>query len=241
MRVFLIILLSSLCLVACSKHESSVPIEKMAVENEVTAAEVNGQPDERSPEMMEYAEFLVDDEIVSIAIKDIPILEQYLRFQKNPNEKIMEMELEKIDVGAENVFLLQFSCFDGHCSHLLLHPDRKNVVHLIADIATYQSFFPTPDGSKIAFLFNRLSEENLPLGHVVVYDFINRKLIPMVSLDGIDKLDYTWPILSVEWENDNSLAVTYPDLLEPAVENWERWFSIEENTKETILYESIEE
>lgn len=127
------------------------------------------------------------------------------------------MELEKYTLGLEDFFILRFSCHDGYCSHLLLHPDQNKPAFLVADMAAYKSHTFSPDETKVAFHFSRPGNGHLTPGHIVIFDLQHWKAVSMIKDSEIaaGSLGFTMPILSFEWIDDSSLAIEFPALTEP--------------------------
>lgn len=234
MRVIAFILLLFL-VTACSGNDSAIPLQK--VETKSQAEEFHEEDsdvwsDEEPEKIGDFLEFMIEDEVVSISITEIPILHEFIQAQKNPQQAIEGMQLDKHEVALQQFYLLQFSCYKNHCSHFILHPDKNKSAILIADMARYETFTISPDESKIAILFSRLGEQEVPLGDIVVFDLTNWSSIALIN-DSKDKdmLGYKFPILSVEWQSDDSIAISYPDLIEPSKEYWDAWSVAEENSK----------
>lgn len=233
--VFIVVLLS-----ACTENEMLSPIHKADLDLEpieTSAAAEADSLDEESREIKEYAEFTIGEEIVSLSIRDIPILYQFLQVQKNPQQAITKMELKKYILGLEEFFILRFSCYNEQCSYLLLHSDQNKPAFLVADMAIYENHLFSPDATKVAFHFSRPGETQLIPSHIVVFDLYNWTAVTMrEEAQEKGNLGFTWPILSFEWADDSSLTINFPDLTEPSEEAWDAWSALEEQTHITTTY-----
>ncbi|WP_238472095.1 hypothetical protein [Oceanobacillus alkalisoli] len=225
--VFIVIFLS-----ACSENDTLSPIHKADLDLEPleTSAAKKSEPLDQDPEdIEEYVEFTIDEEIISLSIRDIPILHQFLQVQKKPQQAISDMELKKYVLGMEEFFILCFSCYDKQCSYLLLHPDQNKSAFLVADMASYVNHTFSPDATKVAFHFNRPGEAHLVPSHVIVFDLKEWTAVTMRNEgDEAFGLGFTWPIFSIEWSDDSSLAIDFPDLNEPTEEALDAWTTLEE-------------
>ena len=237
MRNIPILLMILLLLTACSENEAIVPIKNLTDEEEPeTLSEVEAKKFEE--EFDQYLEFIVDDEIVSISIEEIPILQQYLLVQNDPQQKIVEMEMNKFGEGPSSFFILRFSCYNEHCSYLILHPDSKKSAFLVADIAKFESYIYSPDKTKVAFLFNRYGENNIPYSHIIVFDLNDWTPLSLENMDEEqDMLGFKWPILYFDWMDESSLTVSFPELFEPTDEYWQGRSSMEENSVQTYTFQ----
>lgn len=240
MRKILVLLLICSLFSACSDDEALVPINSIEGEAEQNTATFSEQEEleDGNEEIDNFIEFIVDDEVVSISIKDIPILKQYLQVQKHPEEKIAEMELKNLGEGQLNFYLLRFSCIKEHCSYLLLHPDSKKSAFLLADFAKFESSQLSPDHTKVAVRFKRLNEQGIPLDHIVVFDLNGWKPLSLSNMDDENgMLQYTWPITSYQWIEDNMIEIRFADLEEVTSSTWNEWNSTKEKKEQTMIYQ----
>lgn len=236
MRKILALLVLFTLLSACAGNESFHPIQKAVQENDEISAEEN--PEWMDADIEHPAEevvFQIGEENISLALMDIPIIHAYLQGQKNPNQAISNMELEKLETGQQPLFILHFSCYAGHCSHLLIDKNQLESAFLVADLARYETSSLSPDKTKVALQFTRLGE-TVPLSNIVVFD-VNRWMpLSLMNEEKENKLGFKWPIITMEWQDDESLAISYPDLIEPSKESWEAWSATEENSKITAIH-----
>lgn len=240
MRMSLPVALIVILLSACIENDTISPIHKADLDLEplTTSAATESEPLDQEPEDIEdYAEFTINEEIVSLSIRDIPILHQFLETQKKPQQALKEMELEKYILGLEEFFILRFSCHHDQCSYLLLHPDQHKPAFLVADMATYESHTFSPDATKVAFHFTRPGNGHLTPGHIVIFDLQDWTTVSMVrDNEKTGSLGFSWPILSFEWIDNSSLAIDFPVLTEPSEEAWDAWNALEEQPAITTTY-----
>ena len=202
-------------IVSCSNVESDI-------ENVIPNPEIKkGEPElveeitDEEPEV--YFEFFLDDEQVTINLKGMPILNNYLQGTASRKQSIEEMELSRIYSESENIYLLEFSCSSNSlCSYIILNQSRDNPSFLIADIAKLLEIKPSPDDSKLLFLFERDSGPSQGLKDIVVIDITDWRQLPLRN-DTTDEpiLGYKWPLAEVKWRDNKSINVTKPDSIEP--------------------------
>lgn len=187
-------------------------------------------------EIKETIEFPLEDEQIIISLGMVPILNEYLKGSNNREEAIQEMSLERIDIDSLSIYLMEFSCHNDKCSYLLFHQDSDREAILIADMAAVVDHALSPDETKLLFQFNR-SKESISYSQIVVIDMSSWEMLPLYNEDSDAKiLNYTWPFVSADWNEDGTIAVQTPDIVDPTVQSIEEW---EENggssTMTTIL------
>ena len=174
-------------------------------------------------EIKETIEFPLEDEQIIISLGMVPILNEYLKGSNNREQAIQEMSLERIDIDSLSIYLMEFSCHNGKCSYLLFHQDSDREAILIADMAMAVDHAVSPDGTKLLFQFSR-SKEGISYGQIVVIDMSSWEMLPLYNEDGDAKiLNYTWPFVSADWNEDGNIAVQIPDIVDPTVQAIAEW------------------
>jgi hypothetical protein len=167
-------------------------------------------------EVEEYIEFYLNDEQVTINLKGLPILNNYLHGSANRKQSIEEMELTRVYSDEENIYLLEFSCNDTLCSYLILNQNRDNPSFLIADLARSLETKLSPDESKLLFLFERDAGPSEGMKDIVVIDIMDWSRLQLINeTTGETILGYKWPLNEVEWVDDETISVIKPDSIEP--------------------------
>ncbi|WP_164217912.1 hypothetical protein [Virgibacillus sp. YIM 98842] len=202
-------------IVSCSNVESDIENVIPNPENQKSEPELIEEiTDVEEPE--EYIEFFLDDEQVTINLKGMPILNNYLKGTASRKQSLEEMELSRIYSENENIYLLEFSCNNSLCSYILLNQSRDNPSFLIADLAKLLEIKPSPDDSKLLFLFERDSGPSQGLKDIAVIDIKDWQQLPLRNETTDDQiLGYKWPLAEVKWLDNNSINVTKPDSIEP--------------------------
>jgi hypothetical protein len=207
--LFLFLILS-----ACSKSEPAIvkvdpPSEVVTKEPELVEEVSDNE------EVDEYIEFKLDDEVLRLNLKQIPILNAYLHAARDRQAIIEKMDIHRIIDKEENdIYLLEFSCQDNECSYLLLNQNIQNAGFLVADFATFENFILSPEESKLLLKFNRESNQDYPLSNIVVIDLEKWEILGLKNNTITNNLfDYNWPIFSANWVDEETIAIAVPDTL----------------------------
>ncbi|MFA1818747.1 hypothetical protein ACDX78_00870 [Virgibacillus oceani] len=213
--LFIALLLMILFIVSCTSSVES-DIENVISDPENNKTEPELVEEETDDEVEEYIEFFLDDEQVTINLRGLPILNNYLQGASNREQSIEEMELTRIYSDEESIYLLKFSCYDSFCSYIILNQNRDNPSFLIADLARLSETRISPEASKLLFLFERDSGPSEELKDIVVIDIGDWSRLQLVNETTADPiLDYKWPLSEVEWVDDDTISVNKPDSIEP--------------------------
>lgn len=192
--------------------------------------EIIEQQKDNEEEVEEFIEFTLPEEEVMINLKKVPILDSYLQAVPSRQQAIEKMNLNPIQAADRDLYLLEFSCQKAQCSYLLLDQTNGKNAYLMADLAEHVQTVMAPDKANILFHFHR-EDSQLPLSDIVVIDL---ETWGPVKLDNQTEdetmLDYTWPILTVEWSDNKTISATIPDIIEPSPENINEWDSTEKST-----------
>lgn len=209
--LFLIIVL----IVSCTDNMES-DIEHVIPDPENTKSEPELIKEETEDDVEEYIEFFLDDEQVTINLRAMPILNNYLQGTSNRRKTIEEMELTRIYSDEESIYLLEFSCNNALCSYIVLNQNRENPSFLVADLARMLEIKVSPDKSKLLFLFERDTGPSQALKDIVVIDIEDWSQLPLVNETTDEQiLNYKWPLKEVEWLDDETISVIRPDSIEP--------------------------
>jgi hypothetical protein len=214
-HLFFSLFLMTLFIVSCTSVESDIEDVISDPENQKTAPElIEEQTEDDEPE--EYIEFYLDDEQVTINLRGMPILNNYLQGSSDRKQSIEEMDLTRVYSDEENIYMLEFSCKDNLCSYIILNQNRDNPSFLIADLAKALETKLSPDESKLLFLFERDAGPSEELKDLVVIDIRNWNRLQLVNETTADPiLEYKWPLKEVEWQDDETISVIKPDSIEP--------------------------
>lgn len=212
-RVFLILIL--FFLVSCSNSEPAIvkvntPPEEVTDEPELIEELVNDE------EVDEFIEFKLNDEILRVNLKQIPILSAYLHAAEDRQSIIEQMGIQQMVNKEENsIYLLEFACLEDQCSYLLLDESSENTGLLVADLANFEQATVSPEQSKLLLKFTRESNYEYPLSNAVVVDLENWEVLPLENETITNNLfDFQWPILSVNWIDDETISISIPETLE---------------------------
>ncbi|MFD2043921.1 hypothetical protein ACFSTA_05125 [Ornithinibacillus salinisoli] len=225
MKRIIVLLWMCLLISACAKDEPALVKKDTPPIDPNTTPELIKQTNDKE-DVDEFIEFPLNDEIIMVNLSRVPILQQYLQVASDRDKKIEEMTIERVHQKDENsVYLLEFSCNNTYCSYLLLDQNKENTGHLVADLATITQTKLSNDGSKLLLFFKRDSSLPLPLANIVVMDLEEWKPIQLINLDenDVDVLNYRWPILSVDWLDNETISVSIPNIVEPTKEMIDGW------------------
>ncbi|SFD46642.1 hypothetical protein SAMN05216238_101459 [Lentibacillus persicus] len=222
-KIFTLMLL--MLLTGCDEEpaivQSDTPSEDAAQVPEIIEQEKGNGEEE---EVDEFIEFVLPKETIMINLKMVPILDSYLTAVDDRQQAIAQMTLLPIQTPDRQLFLLEFSCHESNsCSYLLLDQTEENRTYLIADLATLVQKTASPDMNKVLFHFNR--EESRPaLSDIVVIDLNSWEAMTLHNKSNDkDVLNYTWPLLNVEWTQTDRFTVTVPDIAEPTTAQLKQW------------------
>lgn len=208
-------------LVACNN-------EPVIVKEDTPPKDPNEDPQliqkQHDDEVDSFIEFALKDEKVMINLEMVPILKEYLQASKNRQRTTKDMKLHPIKLADKTLYVLEFSCQDELCSYLLLDHSEENQAYLVADLAKSVQTLVSPDKSKILFHYNRVLKLPLPLSHVIVFDLKKWEPVTLINdKSNHNLLYYNWPILTVEWLDENTITAYIPDISKPTTENIKRW------------------
>ena len=236
MKRVLFYLMISLFTVACSASETP------AISHEETTSTETKKPEiiesdleedgDKEPEIL--LEFSLPNEQVTINLSGIPILKQFLSNLEDKQKEVENMQLIPIKFHDNNtIYLLEFSCFNASCSYLLLDQSEDGNSLLVADLAKLNNVIISPNNNNFVLLFERVdSNEKNILRHMPIVINRTEGVIYDIELPPeIDRLDYSWPIVDIDWKDESTLTVVLPDINEPSLEEIIAWEESEQHTK----------
>ncbi|WP_047982177.1 hypothetical protein [Ornithinibacillus contaminans] len=165
-------------------------------------------------EIDEFIEFPLKDEVIRVNLSQVPILQAYLQASPNWQPIIEQMKIERLSNNTTNdIYLLEFSCYQEQCSYLLLDQSSDNSGFLIANLAQLKDAIFSPDETKLLVTFDRESTTTeLPLSDAVVIDLDNwQELSLSHDVDGYNLLDYQRSFVSADWVDDETITISFPD------------------------------
>ncbi|OZU90501.1 hypothetical protein CIL03_04965 [Virgibacillus indicus] len=231
-----IAMLSFYILVACTNNEPAIvktesPPDDSSREPELVE-EVSGSEDD----VEEFIEFPLHDEQIRINLEMVPILDAYLLAAKDRQKAIEGMKIERIQAENASIYLLEFSCQNERCSYLLFNRDAADQAFLLADLADAADMIPSPDQTKMLFLFDRKGSLPLPFTNIVIIDLEKWDHLTLVNETTDDAvLNFTWPLISVNWIDNESIAAEKPAVLEPTDEAIHEWYQANQSLTTSII------
>lgn len=190
--------------------------------------EENGEENETN----EFIDFFLPEERVSINLKMVPILEQYLYAVQDRERAVNNMNLFPIHTENNTLYLLEFSCKNESCSYILIDQSKDNPAYLVADLANFIQFEFSPNMEKIFFKFNRKTDFPISLTHIIIIDLNTwTKLQPHPA----SSLNFSRPILDVSWVDDENISLVLPLISELTQENIQEWDRLNNPTETIIL------
>ncbi|PAV28800.1 hypothetical protein CIL05_14325 [Virgibacillus profundi] len=211
-------------LAACVKEEPAIEKTDTVTDDPSNEPELVEEVNENEDEVEEYIEFAFEDEQIRINLKMVPILDAYLNAVNDRQTAIEKMEIERIYADSPSMYLLEFSCQNNLCSYLLFNSNADTQTYLLADLAKSVSMIGSPDHTKMLFLFQRNSSLPLPLTNMVVIDLEAWEPLPLINeTTDSNILDYTWPLISAEWIDNETISAAKPAVLEPSGELINEW------------------
>lgn len=205
--LFLLFILS-----ACSTDEPTIlKVDTSSKENDPELIEVVTEDEVTD----EYIEFTINDEIVRVNLKNIPILKTYLQGVEQPITEINNMEIQKLFEQENNeIYLLSFSCQLDKCSHILLDQNNEHEGILVADLAILDGYNLSPEQSKLLLIFKRTLAQESSLSNIVIIDMNKWTFLSLHNEDIVHNMfDFNWPILSASWIDEDNVSISVPDSL----------------------------
>lgn len=219
-------------LAACSNNNNDAIIKKVESAEEVKDPVLIEEVDEKDEEVDQFIEFFLEDEQLTINLNRVPILDYYLQGADNREEAIKHMNMQRLPLEDQPVYLLEFSCINDRCSYLIFNDNESNAEILLADVAGYSNYYVSPNNENIIFQFIRESQ-NVPLSHLVSIDLKEWSVVSLIMPDSDDTIvEYTRPILGVDWISDQEITVQSPKLDELTIQSYRSWNESEEKNFE---------
>ncbi|MCT2534346.1 hypothetical protein NC661_09830 [Aquibacillus koreensis] len=238
-NVLWVIIILLFVLTACSK--GSPTITKVESDEQTTTQkialienELEDDEDEENKELL--LEFQIPNEKVTINLEHIGILKSYLVGVENPKQEIRKMRLRPLNIpNHETLYLLQFSCFENSCSYLLLDQTEDGRSYLLADLATFEKVLPSPDYSKLLFVFNKKVADTSVVKHKVVTIDLE-EFVPIHPTQHKEiSSNYQWHIASIDWNDSSTLSVSLPNIDSPDSSELIKWMESERDTKDISI------
>lgn len=231
----MIIILFFALLIGCSNEEPVIVKKETNTTDELRPALIE---EEKEEEIDALIEFTFPEEQVIINLKNIPILNEYLHTTDDKELAIQNMELIPIGLDEGDLFLLEFSCKNEHCSYLVLHQDTNKQALLVADLAQHSQVLFSPDDDKVLLQFDRRSESAALQTNFVVIDLANWQQIQLHTQEETRTqiLNFQWPITADHWIDNQSISASVSISSELNDELLGQEKTTENQTTEIIFY-----
>ncbi|WP_117169865.1 hypothetical protein [Paraliobacillus sediminis] len=220
------ILMISIFLVGCSDDTPAIVQNDINGNEEESAILVEQTEDESSEnEANTMIEFNLENEQIMIELSQVPILENYLAQIQDRQQALDDMKLEKIDSSTkDSLYLLSFSLYEDSGSYLLLDRSDQGSSLLLADLATVSDIIPSPDASKLLFIFNRQNpEKSWQRNKVVILDVENFTPLGVTNEKDLLFTSFKWPIENIAWQDNETILVDIPAIEEPTIAALDLW------------------
>ncbi|WP_138415148.1 hypothetical protein [Aquibacillus sediminis] len=237
---WIIFLILPLTLIACSNDEQAPTIEKDDVQTEESDPKPSivekPKQNETDKPVKTVLEFKLPNEVVSIHLDGVPILQQYLSSVENRQQAADKMTLTPLNVPEkDDLYLLEFSCIENKCSYLLLDREQDGRSFLIADLAKFANMHVSPNQEKLLFIFNRnpfqKDNNDIVTSKIAVMDLKKWESTPVATTNHLVIRDYMWPIQNSKWLDNQTISIDIPALEGPTNETLEQWFKSNKETK----------
>ncbi|WP_226578085.1 hypothetical protein [Halobacillus litoralis] len=153
--------------------------------------------------------FTLEEQTYKLTQKEFPILYQYINNFEDPEQTLKNLTYTQIQ---KDQFLVEFACHKNRCSHLLIDFKQK-LSYLLSDISSLVSIQPSPEGNYVAFLFERLREDE-PKHQLMVMDLQTVQTVELEAADGnvLAKPNYyQYAIQSVTFMNEEKIRIISED------------------------------
>lgn len=235
MNKILVPLLLIIFLAGCSKEPPIIIQEATQTTSENSIDMIEDYTDE---EQFQFLEFTLSDQLISLNINKIPILNNFLQNHSDKGQAIQEMQLIQILKDKfDSIFLLSFACQERACSYVLINTETE-YSQLLADQARIVKIKPSPEESYLLIQFERqLLNKDWPTNKLVVFDLENWEKVFLSKDDNnmTSLHSFRWPILNAEWLSDDELEITLPDIDFPSTTTLVDWCESEEKLEKTII------
>lgn len=201
------LILLFIILVGCEENEPAITKIEEPPAEESTIEEV---PEVTFTEEDKILEFLINDSVISIDANKIGILNAYLNTVKNTSIAIENMELNQISLNDQNeIYVLEFSCFENKCSYLLLNQEVNHESYLLDDLTKLNSFIVSPDGVYTLFTLQNSKETYFKIFNNQTWSTVpftqSFFLQPSTIISSSKWLDNETAQLNVQYTNDEEL------------------------------------
>ncbi|MFS0752014.1 hypothetical protein [Oceanobacillus sp. 1P07AA] len=230
-RSFFICLIFLFGLAACSNNNDTI-IKKVESAEDVKDPVLIEEVNEKDEEVDQFIEFFLEDEQLTINLNRVPILDYYLQGAENREEAIKHMNMKRLPIEDQQVYLLEFSCIDERCSYLIFNHDESNAAILLADVAKYSNYYVSPNNQYIIFQFVRETQD-IPLSHLVSIGLTEWSVVSLIMPENDDTIiEYTRPIIGIDWISDQEISVQSPKLDKLTLQSYRSWNESEEKNYE---------
>lgn len=233
-KVFVTLLLF-IFLTGCSREP---PIIIQEATDTISENSIEIEEEYTDEEQIQFLEFTLSDQIISLNINKIPILYNFLENHNDKDQAIQEMQLIQILKDKfDSIFLLNFACQESACSYVLINTKTESS-QLLADQAQIVKIKPSHEESYLLIQFERqLLNKNWLTNKLVIFDLEKWEEVILTEDDhNMTSLhSFRWPILNVEWLSDDELEITLPDIDFPTTTTLADWYESEDKLEKTVI------
>lgn len=187
------------------------------------------------PKTKEISLFTENGEEHIFLLKDLPLIDKYLQHAGDATLEIARMKLSSFDRIDEtsSFFVLQYGCSKDLCSHLFIKKEEKDVQSkLISDFATLKEVKWSTEQQFLSFHFTEPEGDSFTRDTLYVIDVRDLDKMQLITPEENQvSLTHEWPILSTDWVNNDTIAVTIPDVSESSTEAIMSWFEQSQDTR----------
>ncbi|WP_157967298.1 MULTISPECIES: hypothetical protein [Paraliobacillus] len=231
------ILLIFIFLAGCSDSSPAIVQKDMDGNEEESPTLVEQDEDENETEEHTMIEFNIENEQIMIELSQVPILDNYLAQIQDRQQALENMKLKKIDISTkDSLYLLSFSLHDNIGSYLLLDKSGQGSSLLLADLATVSDIIPSPDASKLLFVFDRQNAENdWQTSKLIIIDVETFTPLGMTNDRDLLFSSFKWPLENITWQDNETIVADIPAVEEPTIEELNAWIESDKTTDQIIL------
>ncbi len=235
MNKIFVSLLLFIFLTGCS---SEPPIIIQEATDTISENSIDIEKEYTDEEQIQFLEFTLSDQIISLNINKIPILYNFLENHNDKDQAIQEMQLIQILKDKfDSIFLLNFACQESACSYVLINTKTESS-QLLADQAQIVKIKPSHEESYLLIQFERqLLNKNWLTSKLVIFDLEKWEEVILTEDDNnmTSLHSFRWPILNVEWLSDDELEITLPDIDFPTTTTLADWYESEDKLEKTVI------
>lgn len=174
---------------------------------------------------------------LDLAIKDIPVYNNYLKEQEDIKAEIERTQLEVLHLPTQEHFiLLKYNCGNKQCSTILVKKSDSKITSIALADGIFQDYKISPENDELLLRYGYNEGGELVRHILIAVDLLKMKIIPFESTQLAKEYMYTptWPIVDYQWIENNRFIIEAGDLESPEFEAVKNWYASNEKKTKKI-------